>query len=458
MLNENTIPATISNFYTHFDLHRPTKEAINQWWDAFNVFLENYEFALPEIREEFYKDYYPPLKTAIDRANVETVAPLHAMLCIKNVLGAPLRHLLEDATDYNMRAERLVIWNELVEELKSMSYGEIEAYSLNIRSGKPVGDLELYRTYVHTAQPNLDQALTRFKTQVVTERSYKNIASQLSTIKLGQLLSTEDLKHALTARYKQPYSLSRLTAEEIEEHGLQSTKVRLDYILDLEKERLAIRGKPGEPTREEIGSPNVFDKDVVSEALALWETDREALKKSKIPGRLYNRVNNFLMLFNVDESKFEALKPQPRGSSVENRNWLKDHYLPVAQNERGRVSTLMMSVTERRNQTKNPVVFKYFNDVTRELELNFENFANFASKKTMKHTMGLVNALVLSIQLLVELSDEEVLAHAEALDGGLFLQPLKPSDFASDVLKANAENYDKLQVAAKMRILPQSKE
>ena len=432
MLNANTLPATLINFYRDYDLQRPTVEAINRWSNELNEFLEQHTFPNPELRKEFYENEYAKLQDAVERVNAETVAPLHAALTFKNALYPVLSKLLEDDIDHQLREERLKNTKVFNERLSQMSVTEIGELIQSLIVTKPKGDSKLFESYTATIIPNLQTGFERFKTEVTTERHYRQLAQGLGSLKTATEISTEDLKHLLATRANNPLGYRPMSPEEVAKYGYLSALARLDYIYDLEVEYRTLRGHEGEPKRDDGIHRRVYDKETVQAALELANKDKQAFLDSDHPRQLYSRVNNFILGFNNNYRAYSSTIPSYRGTTEGNNAWLKEHYYPVASAERDRVKAIMDAIIVRRNQASHPKVFDYFNEIANGLSLNYENFANFASKKTMKHTMGLVNALVSSARIIVQLTDDEVLSHRELSQDKVLPTLLNPADWGSE--------------------------
>lgn len=402
MLNVNVIPASISKFLKDFDLYHPSKERTLAWWEELNSFLATFQFPLPELEEDFYKGSHAKLASYIETIKGESETPLHDLLVIKQPILAMLQDLLRDEVSYWERKELIALRDKLFGELNELTVPEIEAKVNDYLTKPPKGSKDLYEAVLRItpSTDELKRRLADFIKRGATKGDYNLIALACARIEILTNCNDEDLKAKINRSHGNQLFAPDYSNVDKDDYGYKTSLVRLGYIYELEIESLKLRGKTGVPERGPY-STKCFDKPTVDDAKALSE-NREAFLKSDYPKYLYARCSNSILMY---YRKKDIRVTRGAFDYATTKEGLKEHYLPLSDQFRKTVEELKSRVITRRNETRDQFVSTFLNELAVALETTSENFTNATSKRTMRHTKGLLEGLLLTTNCVLAIED-----------------------------------------------------
>ena len=406
MLDVNLLPESLIKFVKELNTTVPSVERMNAWWEEANAFVTHFDFPTIEIEENFFRIQYNKTNEFIKELNANPVAPMSLMLNGQYTIYAFTRGLLIDKIDWNSRLELDAYATGEFEAVKHMSISALSVYIEKILEITPVGSVELYHEILdrHYCRP-LHKWVEHIFQNPGDVNSLKTLAGAIAKHRYYATCETELLKHHLKSRTinlaPEQIRLTGLKAKELSSYiGLKTSVRDLEVYKALEAENLTLKAGhvPRRYTIEEL-------ERMVKQPVDQREAEAAATY-------LYNSVNNISTL---NKSKLRRDMEAERYSYASTPDGLKEHYNAISVDIKRDLDNLFNQVNERRGKVNDSECYQLLTEVAENLKLTSDNFINFKSKRTWKHTDGLIRALQFSLSFILALPEKEMLIGLQAL-------------------------------------------
>jgi hypothetical protein len=406
MLNVDLLPESLVKFVKEFNTTVPNVEKMNVWWEEANAFLTHFDFPTMEIEEDFYRNQYNRANEFIKSINADPVAPMSLMLNGQYTIYAFTRGLLVDKIDWTARLELDAYATGEFEAVKHMSISALSVYIEKILEIKPVGSVELYLELLdrYYSRP-LHKWVEHIFQNPGDVNSLRTLAGAIAKHRYFATCETELLKHHLKSRTinlaPDQLRLTGLKSKELSSYiGLNSSSRDLEVYKALEAENLAIKAGhvPRRYTVEEL-------ERMVNHPVNPQEAETAA-------AYLYNSVNN---ISTINKSKLRRDIEAERYSYASTPEGLKEHYSAISSDVQRDLVDLFKKVNDRRAKVVDSECYQLLTEIAENLKLTSDNFINFKSKRSWKHTDGLIRSLQFSLSFILALPEKEMLLGLEAL-------------------------------------------
>lgn len=406
MLNVDLLPESLVKFVKEFNTTVPNVEKMNVWWEEANAFLTHFDFPTMEIEEDFYRNQYNRANEFIKSINADPVAPMSLMLNGQYTIYAFTRGLLVDKIDWTTRLELDAYATGEFEAVKHMSISALSVYIEKILEIKPVGSVELYLELLdrYYSRP-LHKWVEHIFQNPGDVNSLRTLAGAIAKHRYFATCETKLLKHHLKSRTinlaPDQLRLTGLKSKELSSYiGLNSSSRDLEVYKALEAENLAIKAGhvPRRYTVEEL-------ERMVNHPVNPQEAETAA-------AYLYNSVNN---ISTINKSKLRRDIEAERYSYASTPEGLKEHYSAISSDVQRDLVDLFKKVNDRRAKVVDSECYQLLTEIAENLKLTSDNFINFKSKRSWKHTDGLIRALQFSLSFILALPEKEMLLGLEAL-------------------------------------------
>ena len=406
MLNVDLLPESLVKFVKEFNTTVPNVEKMNVWWEEANAFLTHFDFPTMEIEEDFYRNQYNRANEFIKSINADPVAPMSLMLNGQYTIYAFTRGLLVDKIDWTARLELDAYATGEFEAVKHMSISALSVYIEKILEIKPVGSVELYLELLdrYYSRP-LHKWVEHIFQNPGDVNSLRTLAGAIAKHRYFATCETELLKHHLKSRTINlapvQLRLTGLKSKELSSYiGLNSSSRDLEVYKALEAENLAIKAGhvPRRYTVEEL-------ERMVNHPVNPQEAETAA-------AYLYNSVNN---ISTINKSKLRRDIEAERYSYASTPEGLKEHYSAISSDVQRDLVDLFKKVNDRRAKVVDSECYQLLTEIAENLKLTSDNFINFKSKRSWKHTDGLIRSLQFSLSFILALPEKEMLLGLEAL-------------------------------------------
>lgn len=406
MLNVNLLPESLVKFVKEFNTTVPTIEGVNAWWAEASMFAKYFEFPLPEMKEQFFNVYYKRMEDFIEELNGSTKAPMTLMMNSQFLYQSFLRSLLIDKIDWNSRIERDAYAQGELEALKHMSFPAMVVYVDKILAIKPVGSIDLYHQILdrHYCRP-LRKWIEHILDNPGDEKSLKTLAGAIAKHRYFATCETELLKHHLHSRSitfapDRPV-LKGLDSKTLSSYiGVSTIKRDFEVYKALESENV------------EINASRVKRSYTIEELERILNNPADIHESEKVATYLYNFVNRITELNGNKLKRDENAADYAYAATPES---LRDHYRPISEDIKRDLDNLFKKVNERRAKVDDSECYQLLTEIAENLKLTSDNFINFKSKRSWKHTDGLIRALQFSLSFILALPEKEMLLGLEAL-------------------------------------------
>lgn len=406
MLNVDLLPESLVKFVKEFNTTVPNVEKMNEWWEEANTFLTHFDFPTMEIEEDFYRNQYNRANEFIKSINADPVAPMSLMLNGQYTIYAFTRGLLVDKIDWAARLELDAYATGEFEAVKHMSISALSVYIEKVLAIKPVGSVELYLELLdrYYSRP-LHKWVEHIFQNPGDVNSLRTLAGAIAKHRYFATCETELLKHHLKSRTinlaPDQLRLTGLKSKELSSYiGLNSSSRDLEVYKALEAENLAIKAGhvPRRYTVEEL-------ERMVNHPVNPQEAETAA-------AYLYNSVNN---ISTINKSKLRRDIEAERYSYASTPEGLKEHYSAISSDVQRDLGDLFKKVNDRRAKVVDSECYQLLTEIAENLKLTSDNFINFKSKRSWKHTDGLIRSLQFSLSFILALPEKEMLLGLEAL-------------------------------------------
>lgn len=406
MLNVDLLPESLVKFVKEFNTTVPNVEKMNVWWEEANAFLTHFDFPTMEIEEDFYRNQYNRANEFIKSINADPVAPMSLMLNGQYTIYAFTRGLLVDKIDWTARLELDAYATGEFEAVKHMSISALSVYIEKILEIKPVGSVELYLELLdrYYSRP-LHKWVEHIFQNPGDVNSLRTLAGAIAKHRYFATCETELLKHHLKSRTinlaPDQLRLTGLKSKELSSYiGLNSSSRDLEVYKALEAENLAIKAGhvPRRYTVEEL-------ERMVNHPVNPQEAETAA-------AYLYNSVNN---ISTINKSKLRRDIEAERYSYASTPEGLKEHYSAISSDVQRDLGDLFKKVNDRRAKVVDSECYQLLTEIAENLKLTSDNFINFKSKRSWKHTDGLIRSLQFSLSFILALPEKEMKLGLEAL-------------------------------------------
>ena len=406
MLDVNLLPESLVKFVKEFNLTVPTVEGMNTWWAEASMVAKYFEFPLPEMKEQFFNVYYKRMKDFIEELNGPSKAPMTLMMNSQFLFQSFLRSLLIDKIDWNSRIERDAYAQGELEALKHMSFPAMVVYVDKILAIKPVGSIDLYHQILdrHYCRP-LRKWIEHILDNPGDEKSLKTLAGAIAKHRYFATCETELLKHHLHSR-SITFAPDRPVLKGLDGKTLQSYIGISTVTRDFEVYKAL------ESENVEINAPRVKRSYTIEELERILANPMDIQESYKAATYLYNSVNRFTELNGNKLKRDENAEEYAYAATPES---LRDHYRPISEAVKRDLDKLYARVNERRAQVDDDECYHALSEIAANLKLTSDNFINFKSKRSWKHTDGLIRALQFSLSFILALPDREMLVCLTAL-------------------------------------------